>query len=66
MALQYCNAYLTCENTRKRDGTGSLIYFYSSYFNADKHPYVVLSSVVSHEIDRLEALQVRVRNCFLN
>jgi hypothetical protein len=30
-ALQHRKVDLTCQNTRKQDETGSLIYFYSSY-----------------------------------
>jgi hypothetical protein len=34
------NYRLTCENARKHDETGSLIYFYSSYLKADSRRYV--------------------------
>ena len=33
-------AHLTCENAGRQDGTGSLIYFYSSCLNADNGSYV--------------------------
>jgi hypothetical protein len=37
-----CNSRLTSDNTRKQDETSSLIYFYSSYLNADNGYFVKL------------------------